>query len=125
MYRRLHILLQTEESDTDSGVAGHWRYLRTANVGIVGAGLAGLRCAEILLSEGVKVTVLEGRSRVGGRVRSRAVWAWPLAEVFADTPGQPEWSNYRHVRGQNLCLEVLINVLLGDLTGFMEQITIH
>jgi ribulose 1,5-bisphosphate synthetase/thiazole synthase len=38
------------------------------HVGIIGAGLAGLRCAEVLISEGVKVTILEGRSRVGGRV---------------------------------------------------------
>lgn len=38
------------------------------HVGIVGAGLAGLRCAEILISEGVKVTILEARDRLGGRV---------------------------------------------------------
>lgn len=95
------------------------------HVGIVGAGLAGLRCAEVLLSEGAKVTILEGRSRVGGRVRSRAVCAWSLAEVFADTPGQPEWSSCRYVRGRNLSLEILSNALLGDLTGFMEQIAIH
>jgi NADPH-dependent glutamate synthase beta subunit-like oxidoreductase len=37
-------------------------------VGIVGAGLAGLRCAEILISEGVEVTILEARDRIGGRV---------------------------------------------------------
>jgi hypothetical protein len=34
----------------------------------VGAGLAGLRCADILLSHGFRVTVIEGRDRVGGRV---------------------------------------------------------
>lgn len=28
----------------------------------------GLRCAEVLIKKGVKVTVLEGRDRVGGRV---------------------------------------------------------
>ena len=39
-------------------------------VGIVGAGLAGLRCAEVLINEGVEVTILEARNRIGGRVSS-------------------------------------------------------
>jgi NADPH-dependent 2,4-dienoyl-CoA reductase/sulfur reductase-like enzyme len=38
------------------------------HVCIVGAGVAGLRCADILLQHGAKVTILEGRDRVGGRV---------------------------------------------------------
>ncbi|EUC48831.1 hypothetical protein COCMIDRAFT_33698 [Bipolaris oryzae ATCC 44560] len=38
------------------------------HIGIVGAGVAGLRCADILLKQGVKVTILEGRNRVGGRL---------------------------------------------------------
>ncbi|KAI1159247.1 FAD/NAD(P)-binding domain-containing protein [Nemania serpens] len=42
---------------------------RLPRVGIVGAGFAGLRCADILLQHGFEVTVLEGRDRLGGRVR--------------------------------------------------------
>jgi NADPH-dependent 2,4-dienoyl-CoA reductase/sulfur reductase-like enzyme len=38
------------------------------HVCVVGAGVAGLRCADLLLKQGVQVTVLEGRNRVGGRV---------------------------------------------------------
>lgn len=38
------------------------------HVCIVGAGVAGLRCADILLRNGAKVTILEGRDRVGGRL---------------------------------------------------------
>jgi phytoene dehydrogenase-like protein len=38
------------------------------HIGIIGAGIAGLRCADILLQHGIKVTLLEGRSRIGGRV---------------------------------------------------------
>ncbi len=38
------------------------------HIGVIGAGLAGLRCADILLRHGFKVTVLEGRDRVGGRL---------------------------------------------------------
>jgi len=37
---------------------------------VIGAGLAGLRCAERLLAEGLDVVVLEARDRVGGRVWS-------------------------------------------------------
>ena len=38
------------------------------HVCIVGAGVAGLRCANLLMQHGAKVTILEGRDRVGGRV---------------------------------------------------------
>jgi NADPH-dependent glutamate synthase beta subunit-like oxidoreductase len=41
---------------------------RIPHVCVVGAGVAGLRCADLLLRHGVKVTVFEGRDRVGGRV---------------------------------------------------------
>ncbi|KAK8214831.1 hypothetical protein M8818_002414 [Zalaria obscura] len=42
------------------------------SVGIVGAGFAGLRCADVLLAHGYKVTIFEARNRVGGRVSSIA-----------------------------------------------------
>lgn len=35
---------------------------------IVGAGMAGLRCAHVLVEKGMKVMILEGRDRIGGRV---------------------------------------------------------
>ncbi|OJD16974.1 hypothetical protein AJ78_02908 [Emergomyces pasteurianus Ep9510] len=41
---------------------------RNPHVGIVGAGLAGLRCANILLDHDFRVTILEARGRIGGRV---------------------------------------------------------
>ena len=43
--------------------------VREPHVCIVGAGISGLRCADVLLSHGFKVTILEARDRIGGRVR--------------------------------------------------------
>jgi phytoene dehydrogenase-like protein len=38
------------------------------HVGIIGAGFSGLRCADILVQNGARVTILEARDRIGGRV---------------------------------------------------------
>ncbi|KAL5050180.1 hypothetical protein BDW71DRAFT_204233 [Aspergillus fruticulosus] len=46
---------------------------RRPNVAIIGAGLAGLRCADILIQNGAQVTVFEARDRVGGRVHQSTV----------------------------------------------------
>ena len=45
---------------------------RPPHVCVVGAGMAGLRCAEVLVNGGVQVTVLEGRDQIGGRVGASA-----------------------------------------------------
>ncbi|KAK0940040.1 hypothetical protein LTR29_008375 [Friedmanniomyces endolithicus] len=41
---------------------------KQVSVGILGAGFAGLRCADLLLQHGCKVTIFEARNRLGGRV---------------------------------------------------------
>ena len=41
---------------------------RRPRVCIVGAGVAGMRCAQVLGEKGINVTVLEARNRTGGRV---------------------------------------------------------
>lgn len=46
---------------------------RQIRVGIVGAGFAGLRCADVLLQHGCKVTIFEARNRLGGRVAQSRV----------------------------------------------------
>lgn len=38
------------------------------NIAIVGAGVSGLRCADVLTRAGAKVTIFEARDRIGGRV---------------------------------------------------------
>ncbi|KAI9783789.1 MAG: hypothetical protein M1839_003125 [Geoglossum umbratile] len=47
---------------------GHLLAKAVPRVCVVGAGLSGLRCAEILLRNGCDVTIIEARSRIGGRV---------------------------------------------------------
>ena len=44
--------------------------MNQAQVLIIGAGIAGLAAARELKSQGIEVTILEGRSRIGGRVYS-------------------------------------------------------
>ena len=56
----------------------------TPRICIIGAGAAGLRCASLLLERGARVTVLEARGRVGGRV-SR------LSLSFHSTDGSVLW----------------------------------
>ncbi len=41
-----------------------------ADVIVIGAGLSGLYAARLLAEQGVRVTVLEGRKRIGGRIES-------------------------------------------------------
>jgi monoamine oxidase len=53
--------------------------LADPDVLILGAGLSGLNAALLLEEQGFRVTVLEGRNRVGGRVRT-----------LDDVPGHPE-----------------------------------
>src|SRR3954462_3281425 len=39
-----------------------------ADVIIIGAGVAGLGCAEVLATRGLSVIILEARNRIGGRI---------------------------------------------------------
>ena len=57
-----------EVVDTSSTMKSLQRAGKAAHIGVVGAGLAGLRCSDILMQHGFKVTLLEGRQRVGGRL---------------------------------------------------------
>jgi len=42
------------------------------HIGVIGAGMAGLRCSRVLARSGFKVTILEARDRIGGRVHQQS-----------------------------------------------------
>lgn len=58
-----------ESVDSTDAPMIHRAVGKIPHVCVIGAGVAGMRCADVLLQHGVKVTILEGRDRVGGRVR--------------------------------------------------------
>ncbi|MBQ0984800.1 FAD-dependent oxidoreductase [Streptomyces sp. F63] len=70
----------------ESGRRAAREILRSARRGrdtvVIGAGFAGLGCARALADAGVRVTVLEGRDRVGGRVWTERIAGAP-AEMGA------------------------------------------
>ncbi|KAJ9130405.1 FAD/NAD(P)-binding domain-containing protein [Coniochaeta hoffmannii] len=77
LVRSLQILQQTGDvSPLDSGEKPH--------VGVIGAGLSGLRCADLLLQYGFDVTILEGRDRVGGRLHQETLSNGHLIDVGAN-----------------------------------------
>jgi monoamine oxidase len=48
---------------------------------VVGAGIAGLRCADVLLQHGFKVTILEARDRIGGRLHQTKLPSGQLVDL--------------------------------------------
>lgn len=48
---------------------------------VIGAGLAGLRCADVLLARGFSVTIIEARDRVGGRLHQQRLANGHLVDV--------------------------------------------
>ncbi|HZH63917.1 MAG TPA: FAD-dependent oxidoreductase [Flavisolibacter sp.] len=73
---------------------------------ILGAGFAGLAAANQLVKKGIKVTVLEARNRVGGRVFSYKV---PGEELVVELGA--EWVGDSHDRIKELCREYRLELL--------------
>ncbi|KAL2269170.1 hypothetical protein VTJ83DRAFT_4016 [Remersonia thermophila] len=77
---------------------------RRPHIGIIGAGFAGLRCADVLLRNGFRVTILEGRNRLGGRVWQERLPNGHLVDVGANwihgTAGNPIMDLVRETKTQ-------------------------
>ncbi|KAL8745010.1 MAG: hypothetical protein Q9184_007927, partial [Pyrenodesmia sp. 2 TL-2023] len=73
--------LSSEESSTEASPTMIRRILphgRKTNVCVVGAGVAGMRCAQILGAKGINVTILEARDRTGGRMHQTMLGGHPV-----------------------------------------------
>lgn len=53
----------------------------TPRICIIGAGVSGLRCADILLQRGFNVTILEARDRIGGRLYQTTLPSGQLVDI--------------------------------------------
>ncbi|RYY63581.1 MAG: FAD-dependent oxidoreductase, partial [Chitinophagaceae bacterium] len=73
---------------------------------ILGAGFAGLAAANALVKKGIKVTVLEARNRIGGRVFSHKI---PGEELVVELGA--EWVGNSHTRIHELCKEFDLELL--------------
>jgi monoamine oxidase len=75
-------------------------------VGIVGAGIAGLACADALAAGGIRPTVYEAATRVGGRCWSlRNLFPGQVAERGAEFIDTPHKTMLGYARRFNLALE--------------------
>ncbi|WP_432504650.1 NAD(P)/FAD-dependent oxidoreductase [Kineococcus arenarius] len=85
----------------------------TADVVVVGAGLAGLACAKHLSAAGVEVAVVEASDGVGGRVRSDLVDGFRVDRGFQlVNPAYPELHN-------------VLDVAALDLQPFDAGVAVH
>jgi monoamine oxidase len=77
-------------TDTPGAVARAALPARTADVVVVGAGLAGLTAASDLVKAGHSVVVLEANDRVGGRTLNRSVGGGEVVEVGGQWVGKAQ-----------------------------------
>lgn len=68
----------SEQASTPAPVPTSASTERSADVLVIGAGIAGLRAAEVLVAGGRRVIVLEARDRLGGRIHTDRSWGVPV-----------------------------------------------
>lgn len=91
---------------------------RAIDVGIVGAGLAGLACADRLAAAGIKATVYEGSGRVGGRCFSlREFFPGQVAERGGEFIDNPHKTMLGYAQRFNLARE--------DVTRFPGEVAYY
>ena len=89
-----------------AGNASAFFTAKPKHVIIIGAGFAGLAAAHELVKKGIKVTVLEARNRIGGRVFSHKI---PGEELVVELGA--EWVGNSHTRIHELCKEFKLELM--------------
>jgi monoamine oxidase len=91
-----------------------------ANVGIVGAGLAGLACADELASEGISATLYDASTRVGGRCFSlRGLFPGQVAERGGEFIDNFHKTLLKYAQRFHLAVED-VNKVPGDIFYFFD-----
>ena len=97
---------------------GHFQIAKKTKVVIIGSGFAGLAAAYALKKQHVDVTVLESRSRVGGRVFSHIID--PKEKLTVELGA--EWVGNSHTRVRELCDEFKLELLNNQFeTGLIYR----
>ncbi len=76
--RFLHLGLLTSALAISWSCSGEKAQSKMSSILVVGAGIAGLAAARDLQANGFKVTVLEGRNRLGGRIHTERSLGFPV-----------------------------------------------
>jgi monoamine oxidase len=91
---------------------------RAPSIGIVGAGLAGLVCADELAGRGIRATIYEASSRVGGRCSSlRGFFPGQTAELGGEFIDNPHKTLLGYAKRFGLAKED-VNKMPGSVTYF-------
>lgn len=109
-------------TETVGSQSGALRQVR-ANVGIVGAGIAGLSCAYELRRAGCTATVYEGGSRIGGRIwsDSDSKWLGQTIERGGELIDTPHKTMINYARELGLTLESVIKPARETFYRFRGQ----
>ena len=93
---------RSPSSEDSAAGTGNGLPTTDSDVIVIGAGLSGLQAARLLESEGLSVTVLESRNRVGGRILS-----------YRHIPGSPEAGGTSFGAGYARLMQVVQELGIG------------